>query len=101
MSTPPGPEEAIVDGALELPVHERAAYLDKLCGSDHQLRQLVDALLHAHQRIISSQIAPPRDPSAAPRPSASALPLNETDAEGLASPRTMARSLTPLEKPGD
>jgi len=50
MTTPPNPEEAIVDAALEMPAHERAAYLDKLCGSDNQLRQLVDALLHAHKK---------------------------------------------------
>src|SRR5213076_2580531 len=90
MSTPPNPEEAIVDAALEIPAHERAAYLDKLCGNDRQLRQLVDALLHAHKKIISSQITPPRDPSTAPADSASS-----PDA------RTMAVSVTPIEKPGD
>src|ERR1051326_907988 len=100
MSAPPDPEEAIVDAALELPAHERAAYLDKLCGHDRQLRQLVDALLHAHKRIISSQTVPPRDPSSAP--TASGPPLHERDAEGLVpGARTMARFLTPLEKPGD
>ena len=93
MSTPPDPEEAIVDAALELPAHERAAYLDKLCGSDRKLRELVDALLHAHQKIISAQIVSPRDPPATPTASASVPPLNERDAE--------ARSLVPLEKPGD
>src|SRR5213078_2756393 len=102
MATPPNPEESIVDAALEIPAHERAAYLDKLCGNDRQLRQLVDALLHAHKKIISSPITPPRDLSAAPAASASAPPLNERDAAGLApGARTMARSSTPLEKPGD
>src|ERR1051326_3908513 len=93
MSTPPNPEEAIVDGALEMPEHERAAYLDKLCGHDRQLRQLVDALLHAHQKIISSRMVPPNDPSTTPTASASAPPLDERDAK--------AGSLVPLEKPGD
>src|SRR2546423_14899312 len=98
MSTPPNPEEAIVEAALELPAHERAAYLDKLCGHDRQLRQLVDALLQAHKKIISSQMVPPCDPSAAPPAPLSALPLNERDAEALApGAGTMARSLTPLE----
>src|SRR5438552_7577870 len=83
MATPPNPEESIVDAALEIPAHERAAYLDKLCGSDRQLRQLVEALLHAHKKIISSQIIPPREPSAA-------APVTN-----------MAASVTPIEKPGD
>src|SRR2546430_13619861 len=95
MSTPPNPEEAILDAALELPAHERAAYLDKLCGSDRQLRQLVDALLHAHKKIISSQITPPRDPSTAPPDSS-----EERDRERLA-PNVKALSVTPIEKPGD
>ena len=37
MSTPPNPEEAILDAALELPAHERAAYLDTLKMSDADL----------------------------------------------------------------
>ncbi len=99
MSTPPDPEEAIVDAALELPAHERAAYLDKLCGSDSQLRQLVDALLHAHQKIISSQITPPRDPSSARTDSAHS---EERERERLApGVNAMAVSPTPIEKPGD
>ena len=56
MNTPPNPEEAIVDAALEIPAHERAAYLDKLCGNDRELRDLVDALLHAHKKIIASEM---------------------------------------------
>src|SRR5260221_3724197 len=102
MTTPPNPEEAIVDAALEMPAHERAAYLDKLCGHDHQLRQLVDALLHAHKKIISSQIVPPRDPSAAPTLSDSASPLEERAPESQAPGVTsMAVSRTTLEQPGD
>src|SRR6266850_5241267 len=99
MTTPPDPEEAIVDAALEIPAHERAAYLDKLCGNDRQLRQLVDALLHAHKKIISSQIIPPRDPST---PSTDSAPLQERDGEGFGpSVKTMAVSVAPIEKPGD
>src|SRR5258706_310179 len=99
MATPPNPEESIVDAALEMPAHERAAYLDKMCGNDRQLRQLVDALLHAHKKIISSQITPPRDPSTAPTDSA---PLQERELERLApGAKTMAPTSTPIEKPGD
>src|ERR1051326_8563129 len=99
MSTPPNPEEAIVDGALEMPEHERAAYLDKLCGNDRQLRQLVDALLHAHKKIISSQITPPRDASSVRTDS---VPSEERDRERLApGAKTMVQSSTPMEKPGD
>src|SRR5438552_15896893 len=98
MATPPNPEEAIVDAALELPAHERAAYLDKLCGSDRQLRQLVDALLHAHKKIISSQITPPRGPF---KPSTDAAPSEERDREKAPDVKTMALSVAPIEKPGD
>src|SRR6266478_525653 len=99
MTTPPNPEEAIVDAALEIPAHERAAYLDKLCGSDRQLRQLVDALLHAHKKIISCRITPPRDPSAPLTNSASS---EERDRKRLApAAKTMAVFVAPLEKPGD
>src|SRR3954464_627598 len=89
MNTPPNREEEIVDAALEMPAHERAAYLDKLCGNDHQLRQLVDALLHAHQKIISSEIIPPREPS----------PVGSDKRAPGVTPLSV--SVTPIEKPGD
>src|SRR5436190_21486501 len=99
MTTPPNPEESIVDAALEMPAPERAAYLDKLCGNDLPLRQLVDALLLAHKKIISSQFTPPRDPFTAPTDPSS---LVERDRQSLApGARTMALSSTLLEKPGD
>ena len=74
MATPPNREEDIVEGALELPAQERAAYLDKLCGNDPHLRQLVDALLHAHRKIISC--GEPSSPSCA-RTKAEAAPRLE------------------------
>src|SRR5258708_38906597 len=99
MTTPPNPEDAIVDAALEMPAHERAAYLDKLCGNDRQLRQLVDALPHAHQKIISSQITPPRDPFSALTDSAHS---EERERERLApGVKAMSVSPTPIEKPED
>ena len=51
MSSQPNLEETIVDAALELPPEERAAYLDQACGPDLRLRQLVEGMLRAHQRI--------------------------------------------------
>src|SRR5947208_13925323 len=98
MTTPPNPEEAIVDAALELPAHERAAYLDKLCGNDRQLRQLVDALLHAHKKILASRITPPCRPSTAPPEPAH---LEERHGERLApSVKTIAVTPTPLPSAG-
>src|SRR5436190_23121362 len=97
MTTPPNPEESIVDAALEMPAHERAAHLDKLCGNDRQLRQLVDALLHAHKKIISCQITPRRDPST---PSIDSAFSEEWDREKAPGVKTMAVSVTPIEKPG-
>lgn len=49
MNTPTPQAEAIVDAALDLPVAERADYLDQVCGDDLTLRQSVEALLRAHQ----------------------------------------------------
>src|SRR5262245_36145591 len=88
MTSRPNPEEPIVEAALEMPAPERAAYLDKLCGNDRQLRRLVDALLHAHKNIISSRITPPCEP-----PTAGVRLAPDA--------RTIAVSVAPVEKPGD
>jgi len=93
------PEEAIVDAALEIPAHERGAYLDKLCGHDRELRDLVDALLHAHKKIIATEMIRVQVPSRAPTDPAAS---EERDAERLApSVKTRALSVAPIEKPGD
>src|SRR5438105_942810 len=55
----PGPEEAIVDAALEKPRATRGAYLDEVCNGDTCLRQLVEGLLRAHENALA-----PRAPSA-------------------------------------
>ncbi|MFT5144478.1 MAG: hypothetical protein ACI84D_003114, partial [Thalassolituus oleivorans] len=39
--------DILVDGALDLPVEERGAYLDRVCGDDPALRKEVDAMLGA------------------------------------------------------
>ena len=50
MSEPTHPEVAILNAALELPVGERAAYLDNACAGDVALRRRVEELLHAHEQ---------------------------------------------------
>jgi eukaryotic-like serine/threonine-protein kinase len=39
--------DILVDGALDLPLEDRGAYLDKECGGDQALRKEVDAMLGA------------------------------------------------------
>jgi WD40 repeat protein/serine/threonine protein kinase len=43
-------EEALFEAALKLPPNERAAYLDKTCAGDDELRQRVAVLLTAFER---------------------------------------------------
>ncbi|MCI0458214.1 MAG: hypothetical protein L0Z62_14715 [Gemmataceae bacterium] len=51
MTEPSLPEESIFLQALEIPTAaERAAYLDRACGIDQQLRAAVEALLRANDR---------------------------------------------------
>src|SRR5215471_7936375 len=54
----PGPEEAILEQALALPASERAAFLDRACGNDAPLRQLVEGLLRAHCYAADSRESP-------------------------------------------
>ncbi len=50
MNTPPSNhEEEIFQTALALPAAERAAYLDAVCGDDHELRKRVGRLLALHE----------------------------------------------------
>src|SRR5882724_3189380 len=37
--------------ALQLPAHERAAYLERACGGDLELRHAVEALLQEHSQV--------------------------------------------------
>ncbi len=48
MNEPPNPEVAVFAAALELPVDQRAAYLDQACAGDDALRRRVEALLRVH-----------------------------------------------------
>ena len=47
MNTPSGREAAIFSAVRRLPVGQRAAYLDEMCGGDALLRQRVEELLKA------------------------------------------------------
>jgi hypothetical protein len=45
--------------ALQLPVGERAAFLDRACAGDEDLRRNVEALLRAHDRVGDFLETPP------------------------------------------
>jgi hypothetical protein len=45
--------------ALQLPVGERAAFLDRVCAGDENLRRNVEALLRAHDRVGDFLETPP------------------------------------------
>jgi eukaryotic-like serine/threonine-protein kinase len=55
-------EETIFEEALALPSEKRAAYLDKACENDPQLRQRVEELLRAHEQA-GQFMAEPAAPS--------------------------------------
>jgi serine/threonine protein kinase len=55
-----GKEDAIVEAALDLPPESRGVFVDKACGDDDGLRQLVEALLKVHQRILTLPAPPVR-----------------------------------------
>jgi hypothetical protein len=44
-------EVAIFIGALAVPFQERAAFLECVCGGDESLREKMEALLRAHDRV--------------------------------------------------
>jgi hypothetical protein len=44
-------EVAIFIEALTVPFQERAAFLERVCGSEERLRQKMEALLRAHDRL--------------------------------------------------
>ena len=64
MKEEPEDIKSIFSEALEKQTpQERAAYLDKACGSDASLRAKVEALLKAHEQAGSFLDAPPFDPN--------------------------------------
>ncbi len=83
----PGPnrEEAIFDGALQLPPDKRAAYVEAACGDDGELLRRVQVLLGAHEKAGKFLETPPLPPPAPPS----------------GPPGTMVVTPPPSEKPGD
>ena len=69
-------EEAIFEAALQLPANQRAAFLEKECAGDADLRRQVESLLGAFERAGRFMTQP-------------------------ASPEQARFSLPPTEKPGD
>src|SRR5439155_4785456 len=53
MSDSLNPEVAVLNAALELPVGQRAAYLDQACAGQPELRRRAEELLAAHDRAGS------------------------------------------------
>ena len=51
MNEPSDRDVEVFTEALQLPVAERAAYLERACGSDVELRQKVEALLKGHNKV--------------------------------------------------
>ena len=45
--------KSVLLGALDLPASERAAFIDRVCGDDHQLKHEVDALLASEAAAAS------------------------------------------------
>src|ERR1051325_330411 len=78
MNSLPNPEEAIVDASLELPPEQRAAYLDQACGDDSRLRQLVEGLLRAYQRLA----VPRQPPSPSDTTSEATLRVSASESSG-------------------
>jgi hypothetical protein len=52
-------EIAIFSEALKFPLQERAAFLERRCGGEQNLRRKVEALLRAHDRLGDFLEEPP------------------------------------------
>ena len=52
-------EVAIFTEALRMPAQERDAFLERVCGSDLNLRKRIAALLRAHDRVGDFLEEPP------------------------------------------
>lgn len=59
MKSDPGREVVVFTEALKIPAHEQAAYLERVCGDDENLRHKVEALLRAHNRVGKFLEEPP------------------------------------------
>ena len=52
-------EVAIFTEALKLPLEEREAFLERVCGDDEKLRRRLEAMLRAHDRLGNFLEEPP------------------------------------------
>ena len=59
MKGDPGREQVVFTQALKFSVQERAAFLERVCAGDENLRHKVEALLRAHDRIGNFLEEPP------------------------------------------
>jgi hypothetical protein len=63
MATEPNREETLFAAALRLPAGERAAFLDRECGGDTQLRQRVEATTFRSPSdsflVVNTSVSPP------------------------------------------
>ena len=59
MNDDEGGEVAVFTEATKIPRQQRAAFLDKACGGDEELRRKVEALLQAHDRVGNFLEEPP------------------------------------------
>ena len=55
----PDRELVVFTEALKVPVQERATFLERVCTGDENLRQTVEALLRAHDRLGDFLEEPP------------------------------------------
>src|SRR5258706_475807 len=65
MNDVPQQDLEIFTAAIQLPGGERAAFLERICGADGELRQRVDALLKTHARLgdfLEQSLAEPTKP---------------------------------------
>ena len=59
MKGDPGRELVVFTEALKVPVQERAAFLERTCAGDENLRHKVETLLSAHDRLGDFLEEPP------------------------------------------
>ena len=56
-------ELTVFTEAIKVPIQDRATFLDIACADDDELREKVEALLRAHDRIGNFLEEPPTDES--------------------------------------
>ena len=83
MSADSRQEVLIFTEALKHPVAERAAFLDRACAGDAELRRKVEALLGAYERLGNFlEIPPPKPGSSVLEPEIDEEPLEPDSNDG-------------------